>query len=500
MSEVVIRRCGNLIDLSPDGQSPLDPQIVELLKEDLTYQHKTFLRGHAQYSPDGHRSSMLIETRDMYAIEQGRLVTGFGLLQRVVRRLILNNITPRYYNISPPKPEGVYTPDWENMASRVEFRPKQEECYRIVMQEENGLIVAAPGYGKTFAFEALCHLYPRAKFAIVAKPKDVVARIVRQLSRSIPNVGQFGGGVHRKGERVTVYTAGSVHYSDGDEDFLLADEAHMLVTDTIAPKIVEIWRNARCFGFTATPDGRNDGADILLEQLFGPTIFNLPYPEAVALGLVVPIQVRWLPVRLNYNPAANRTDTTKMRWGVWRNEERNRIFAEDVRRSYPDPSTQILMLVATVDHAIHLWQHLPEFALCYGESLSPDDVERYQRSHMLPPSFVNVTAEYRHELRQRFESGQLKRVIATDVWSTGVDFAQLQVLYRLDARDSKNMDQQGPARVSRISPETGKQFGEVIDAYDAWDAGFRRRSENRRRHYKALGWEQINWPGGRGVM
>lgn len=493
---VLIRRSGSLIDISPNGQSPLDPRLIELLRPQLTYDHKTILRGHDRYSPDGNTRNVDIETKQMFSLEQGRLLTSYGFLTTVCETLRRHGVTPHYMDLSPERQRPrCYEPDWDNVRRLIEFRPKQEECLWYISQNDIGLINAATGFGKTYMFEAICHLYPRAKVDIVVKPKDVAARIVRQLSRTIPNVGQIGGGRAFMGDRVTVYTAGSLHRSRGDADIMLADEAHMLMTGKSAAEMARAYRFSRNFGFTATPEGRLDGAHAQLEMFFGRQIFRLTYEEAVSLGLVVPITVRWLPIRMDHNPCANKEGTPKMRWGIWRNEERNRIIAEDVRQNFGDPDTQVLILVATIDHAIYLWKYLPEFAMCYG-SFDPEDLERYKKNHLLPPGFRPVTAEIRNQMREDFSSGKLKKVIATDVWATGVDFENLQVLYRVDARQSEILDTQAPGRVSRISD--GKERGYVIDCFDAFDTTLKRKSEERKRHYRNLGWDQ-EFPGRRQI-
>jgi superfamily II DNA or RNA helicase len=98
-------------------------------------------------------------------------------------------------------------------------------------------------------------------------------------------------------------------------------------------------------------------------------------------------------------------------------------------------------------------------------------------------------------MQEDFESGKLKKVIATDVWSTGVDFPQLSVLVRADARSSEIIDIQAPGRVVRRHDASGKQYGMVIDFMDHFDGTFLRRSHDRRRSYNRQGWEQNN-PGG----
>jgi superfamily II DNA or RNA helicase len=321
---------------------------------------------------------------------------------------------------------------------------------------------------------------------------DVARRICKQLSATLPNIGVIGGGKNYFGDRITVFTAGSVHKTDGDCDFLLCDEAHLLMTGKTAIGLGEGWRFARNFGFTATPGGRMDGAHAMLECFFGREIFKLSYADAAALGLVVPIHVRWLPMDFNgYNPARDKVGVPQMRWGIWRNDIRNQKIAEDVKTTYP-PDKQILILVATIDHAVHLWQNLQDFSLVYG-SLDEESIEQYKRNRMLPENFEPTTPERREQMRQAFEDGTLRRVIATDVWSTGVDFAKLQVIYRCDARSSEVLDTQAPGRVSRIHPASGKQVGEVIDCADMFDASLHRKAQVRKRHYAALGWTQ-DWP------
>lgn len=488
---LLIRRQGNLIDVSPDGHSALSPEVGNLLAQHLTYDHKTVLRGHAQWdAASGSREGIQIEPRNLFRNEQGRLTTGAGFTAKITHLLQGAGHDVHFTDISPVRQRpDCYEPDWDNLNRHFSPRARQIECLERVAATQGGIINATMGFGKTHLFNALCWLYPKAKIAIVVKPKDVAARIVRQLTRYFPNIGHVGGGKKLYGERITVFTAGSMRHSDGDFDFLLADEAHQLMSTKHSEDLGRYFRQTRNFGFTATPEGRLDGAHVKLEMFFGPEIFRLLYPEAVRLGLVVPIRVRWLPVRSNDNPAHNKTGVSRMRWGIWRNQQRNAIFANDVRATY-DADTQILMAVATVDHAIHLWNLLPEFTLCYSNSENVD-FEGYKRSGMLPESFCPITSALRDGYRTQFEEGTLKRVIATDVWSTGVDFEQLQVLYRLDARESEILSSQWGGRPSRLFE--GKECSEIIDGIDYFDKTLERKSLKRKSHYKQHEWEQ-DWP------
>lgn len=492
MASVLIRRYGTLMDLSADGASPPPEYAVRALLPELSYEHRQHLHGVDRYNVDGTQQAVDVVLKRMYArLPDGRLQFGFGHTDKVVRILRQCQLEVRYADLSPPRTRpNCYTADWDNVRRMVAFRSRQEDCLRQISQRECGVIVAAPGFGKTYAFEMLAHLYPWAKFDIVVKPKDVAARIVRQLSRSIPDVGMVGGGKKHAGERITVVTADSTHLRDGDVDFLLGDEAHQLLAENLAAKISRVYRNSRNFGFTASPVGRGDGSDATMEMMFGPEIFRLTYPEAVELNLVVPIHVRWLPIRLSENPAAGLTGVPKLRWGIWRNQERNRLIAEDVRGHYGDPGTQVLIFVTTFDHAVHLWQFLPEFTLCYAGK-DDNELDRYKRSGLLPEHWQIMTDRRRNDMRDAFASGSLTKVIATDVWSTGVDFSALQVLYRADAIASGIRDVQIPGRVSRISD--GKSAAVVVDCYDVFDKTFKGKSLKRRTSYRKEGWSE-DWP------
>jgi superfamily II DNA or RNA helicase len=370
----------------------------------------------------------------------------------------------------------------------------QLQCVCISVSADDGLYLTRDYTvtHNTTMIGALALLFPKAKIHVVTKSVDVAERIVKALRRFIPKVGFVGDG-SKQWERVTVITAGSLAHSDGDADFLFCDEVHQLATINFSTSLAQRYRHSRNFGLSATPYARMDNAHAVLEPLFGPMIFELTYQQAVELGLVVPIRVTWLPIRMTFNPVERYSNrVAKKRYGVWTNIERNRIIANAVRE-YPE-THQILILVETIEHAVNLGALLPDFTLVYG-AMFPNDCAKYKAKKLLPADYKPLTDYDKHTLRNKFESGELKRVIATDVWATGVDFEQLNVLVRADDRDSDIVDVQGPGRVSRlyVAPDgTRKDFGEVLDCMDTFDTTFYRKSMGRRNSYKLLGWEQ-NW-------
>jgi len=492
--DLVITRNGNALTIASADNMPLDLDLVNSITKDLKYQHVEQVHGAAQRNPiTGQRQFFKTTEYKLFRYEHGKVTLLGGYLARLVPRLKKLGVKAQFIDKSPVrKRPNCFVPKWENLTGRIEFRPRQEECLQTIIRVPCGIIKAVTGFGKTTLIGAAALLFPEAKIHVVTKSVDVAERIVKSLKRFIPRVGFVGDG-SKQWERVTVITAGSLAHSDGDADFLFCDEVHQLATVNFSTSIAQRYKHSRNFGLSATPYSRMDNAHAVLEPLFGPMIFELTYQDAVGLGLVVPIRVTWLPIRMTFNPVERYSNrVAKKRYGVWTNLERNRIIADAVR-SYP-ADHQILILVETIEHAVNLGHLLPEFTLVYS-SMFPNDCAAYKKRGLLPKDYKPLTDYDKHRLRGEFEAGTLKRVIATDVWATGVDFEQLNVLVRADDRDSDIMDVQGPGRVSRmyVSPEgVKKEFGEVIDCMDTFDSTFYRKSMGRRNSYKLLGWEQ-NW-------
>ncbi len=494
---VLLRKQGNLLELSLGGQ-PLPHEVSETLEGQLTYTHLTAMRGQDAVDPDtGAVRPIRSDRVPMFSYdERGRFVCSRGFEQRVIGVCRERGYGIERLILDPPHPRPErFAYDFDRVFDRMELKARQDECLAAVIENEMGLVVAPTGFGKSYLFGAICLAFPKAKIHVVTKRRDVVKRLYRHLIRYIPNVGQVGAG-KRRFERVTVVTADSLHRVDHtpmhEADIVLFDEVHEAMAPTYIEQLAR-YQRARMYGFTATPEGRFDNAHYRIEGLFGPRIFTMTYPEAVELKLVVPVKVEWLPVHMERNPCGDMSDTRKERWGIWQNDYRNAKIAEKANSFAADEQT--LILVRSVEHAIHLKLHLPNYRLCY-DKIDEAEYRNYVRNELLDPEDEPMMTSYRRDKMQMdFEAGTLKKVIATDVWSTGVDFPQLAVLIRADARSSEIIDIQAPGRVVRKHDASGKEYGLVVDMMDHFDGTFLRRSHDRRRSYQRQGWEQ-NVPGG----
>jgi hypothetical protein len=487
---LLIRRYRNVIEISPDGVAPLGLYERSLLSRMLTYQHVRMNYGAQQYDQvTGERHRVSTEMRRLYTVDTaGRLCCQVGFLSRICRTFHGHGYAIQYIDQTPPGPRpDAYEFAWQHCCDNFSFRPRQDEIVLAISQNERGVIKAPPGVGKSYIMAAVCLAYPRAKIAVVIPDVTNVQKTVRTLSQFMPGIGQVGGQRRTRG-RVTVYTAGSLQHCDEPPDILLADEIHMLAAASYSQKLVHILAHTRAFGFSATPGGRLDNADMRMEGIFGEIIFEMSHEESRDLGLTAQLEVHWTGVRLPNDPAGGRSDMMLKRHGIWRNAGRNGVIAGVVNSYGVDD--QVLVMVDVVEHAVYLKQVLPDFELCYA-TVDAEKYAQYIRQGLLPDDFTPLRMQDRAQMQRDFESQTLKKVISTRVWGTGVSFDRLQVMVRADASSASEIgDEQLPGRVNRVA--SGKPFGILRDFRDEFNRTLNGRAKRRRANYNKRGWIQID--------
>lgn len=483
---ITLIRDGTLV-----GLDPTTPEILALLAPHLTYTLKTFLRGRDKFlAQREHRPTIRFEDMACYNEDyKGRLVTQYGFADKLVGLLEAAGYRVKHRNLTvPPRPEA-YLPRWERILDdpKIRLRYKQKALLRLLVDHENGRIDCPTGFGKSFCMALAAILLPKARIDVLTRRVPVLCdRIYPELCAMLPAVGIVGGGKKIIGQRVMCYTFGSMHHAEGDADYVLVDEAHEAAADDVATKWGR-YDHARFFGFSASHDLRLDGKDLRCEGLFGPVRLRVSYQKAVEKQMVVPIEVHWTDVIMDLDPCGDAEDVAKKRLGIWSNAYRNKLIRRDAR-SYGDD--QVLITVATFEHALYLKRVLPEFKLMYnGASIPLADWKYYQKHDLLPPGFELLTDGRRQTITRRFEQGKIRRVIATPVWNVGVDMRYLQVIIRADGGGSPINDVQVPGRTSRRN-DVGKQVGIVRDYRDLFNSGFARNTAGREASYTRMGWPQ----------
>lgn len=412
------------------------------------------------------------------------LRTTSGFLSRVTAALAdsgyeleIRDVTPEEHKVRP-------TPCWEAVA-HYDFRPGQREILQNSIEVPRGIIHWATGTGKTKVIEMLCQFYNKARILVVSRYGSTVDSIYDRLSPIVRGVGKHWSGGKARGTRVMVYTAGCLHKALQEKpwDIVLADEVHELATENTLALLGQ-FRYAKMIGMSANVNDRLDKADFELEGLFGLPFATKSYEDGVKDGDIVPIEVHWRSVAMRLNPAANLSGVMRDRYGIWRNEYRNKLIAADARLF---PEEQVLITVKTLEHAASLKKLLPEFTMVYGGA-DLARLEELKRKDLVDDDFKPMPRELALQCRRQFATGELRKVIATSVWNRAVDFRELSVLIRAEGSPNKIDSTQIPGRLSRI--HLGKRSGFLIDYEDQFDSGCGFRALQRRRNYASLKWIQ----------
>lgn len=475
---------GNVSRLGPVGG-----RVMRDLQAVLRYERRNSHHTYEQRLASGGKP-VSFTTVDCFATTQlnGKpyLVFSTGYLPLVNRVLRSYRVQPKVLRVGHcGRPEAL-VPRLE-VLDEYDLRWGQREVIEQLIKLPRGQVKWPTGTGKSVLIELLCRVFNKARIAVVTKHQDPLRDLHRRLSNAIRRTGMIYSKKKTHSDRLTCYSIGCLDYAHQfpPPDIVIADEGHELATDEGLPKLAR-FKNSRMYLFSASAGDRFDNADFELEGLFGRVVVDLPYSQAVERGLIVPIEVHWRTVMQKPNPVAcYEQAVARVRHGIWRNDYRNWLISRDARR-FPDD--QVLITVSTTDHAVHLLKYLPDFTLCYT---SMDSVESYISRGLLPEGYQPLTGEERLEIKHQFETGKLRKVIATPVWKRGVNFTQLGVLIRADGSSSMVDDTQIPGRLSRTCEKTGKRCGILIDYLDQFDRGFQQRAGRRRTHYREHGWRQL---------
>lgn len=490
---VVVRRQARLLELcgASGGRFdlPIPAHAIDVLRPVLSYMSVQHLRGRDAYDQNGNYRPVVRERRHLYQLtDRGRLATGLGMYKAVVDVLRKSGYDVRYIDDTPAG-RNWRNPDWEAVDSVFDYRPRQRECLEAIAASDfGGIVCASQGFGKSYLMGALALLYPTARIVVAATTGALLGQLHSDISMFVrPLVGRIGNGECRE-QRVTVCSVKSLHKLRQQPDIMLLDEVHQLATPEALRSINQI-TNSINFGFSGSLE-REDGAHAVMQAICGPIIFTMSNREAVRHGMVLPIEVRWIPVIMPYNPAQGLQDAAKKRAAFWHNTYRNELIARHVRQ-HTTGDQQVLIAVSTVDHAVRLWRLLPDFSLCYGLQ-EANYFEHYMRSGLLPTAFKPLSADAQRKLFDDFRAGKVKKAIATKVWSTGVSFPHLEVLYRADGESTNAAVTQWATRTNRLGSQKVK--GVVYDFLDLFADDLVNLARKRRRIYQAQQWTERGWP------
>ena len=282
--------------------------------------------------------------------------------------------------------------------------------------------------------------FPHTRTVVTAPGIDLLKQTKADIEEKCPTrkvVGIYTGGHKIQGPDISVVSMDSLEKCDllGTK-LLLIDEPHAAVTGTRAP-FLSRFASARKLGYGATLSGRFDQADILIRAAIGPVLVNRTYTEAVAEGAIAPIEVVLLKVKVRPFSCGSRDHAYNAM--VHRSQEFHQLVAKIAREAIP-PSWQTLIFIKNSHQAEGIFQEIPEGTIAMAKLL---------------------TTKERAAVTERVKSGEIRRCIASDIYSQGVTFHDVRAMINAGGGGGSIGCIQKPGRLAEIRP--GKKCGVVID-------------------------------------
>jgi superfamily II DNA or RNA helicase len=324
-----------------------------------------------------------------------------------------------------------------NVSKALEFLEEhQREVIQKAVQQKRCIVNLPTGAGKTFTYSTVCGLIDR-RVAIVVPTKEILDQVVGTLKRYTSDFAVYWGSNNDLTRRIIISTAGTLssRYQYIKEEMstvevLIADEAHYYGANSFF-KVAHLFPKAHYrWGFSATPIGRSDNADLRILGVFSPTIVVSSH---TTIDRIVPIQVVFLDYTKN-NPAFS-------------DPEDYVLLQKDPRRLYT---------------IIWICQHLQEAEIPFLVFVDRIEVGEILSSALGLP-LVTSTSNNRETVFQQIREGKLIGAVTT-IGHVGLDIPSLVAIVNT-IRDTTPISLGQRAGRVRRRVES-KEIGVVFDLLD----------------------------------
>ncbi len=352
----------------------------------------------------------------------------------------------------------------------------QKKALNDILKNNNGILEAPPGYGKTII--ALATLpYRKQRTLIIVHTKELLTQWIQKIEDVLgikkEEIGIIGGGKEKIGKKITVATYQSLVRKNlktlvDNIGYVMVDECHRVPANTFQ-KVVKKFKSRYLLGLTATPF-RKDKLQKLMFLYLGEIIHRID-PARISDEFKNATSI--LVIRsTNYYPAfeivKKYKDIIEM---LTRDGERNELIVKDIINEY-SLDKNILILTGRKDHCTEISRRLSK-----------------QVKHSILTG--NLSLKERKEILRNFKNRKIRLLIATSqLLGEGVDLPSLDTLFLVFPTTSKAKLIQYIGRVQRKNKD--KPISKIYDYHDQFVSILNMMFLKRKKIYKKLGIKQIN--------
>lgn len=298
----------------------------------------------------------------------------------------------------------------------------------------------ATSAGKTVQFSALISALKQGTFRrtlILVSNKDLAAQHRREIGSMLgAKVGLIEEGRFEP-ERITVAVINTLWIralkNKNTEvleylrkiEHLISDETHHIIDSKMFKQTINKCVNTIArHGFSGTPFSLTTD-DLELEAVTGPPLSRVPMTKLIEEGWVSTPHIFMIrydckPIKWvnNYAELYNNK--------IVENVERNRIITDIVFGEYSKGDTSILVTIRIIKHGTKLKNML------INAGVNPDEL-----------AFIHGSTpkEMRGKVKELFKDKTLKIVIASSIWTEGIDVPTVDVLMQADGGGGKEISE-----------------------------------------------------------
>lgn len=349
----------------------------------------------------------------------------------------------------------------------------QEDAVQAMLEQEQGIVVAQPGFGKTNVVLALAARISTPTLILV-HTEDILQQWIDRCGEVIPDadIGVIRGKELRVGD-VTISTVQTfrrrlriqegIAYSFG---CVVLDEAHHAPASTfdeILNQMPALYR----FGVTAT-DKRADGRHPYMRTVLGPVIYRDKFKSKVPV-MVVPVKSHNF-----YYGYRGSWDWRNLLNALKSDENRNSVIAKKVVAEIKGDNS-CLVLSREISHLEAIREHI-ELEFGFDEGWT-------QQVALLAAKLVSKTE--RKRILNDFRAGKIKCILATQLADEALDVPILSRVFLTfpGKHDGRIIQQIGRA----LREHADKDDAIIYDIVDEKVSVLRRQWMKRKQTYKKLG-------------
>lgn len=347
----------------------------------------------------------------------------------------------------------------------VELRPEQKPAWEACIDQEQGLVIAQPGFGKTMiALHVVAAV--RTHWIVFVHTQDIFDQWCDYAEKYLRDikVGKIQGQKWTTGD-LTVAMVQTVRDQMPRFRRQYAEKFGGVIVDEAHHSPAESWEiilnncPARYrLGFTAT-ESRADGMEQLMQHLIGPVVFRQKFE--------LPVPARVVPLKSGLKFAyRGRFDWGPLQEAIVKNEARNKLIAETALRQMKK-GRSVLILSRRIEHLERIEAHMGQV---------PRRDVTILTGKVVKPKRLRII--------ESFRQGQIKCLLSTQLMDEAVDVPILScvILTYPGKHDGRIIQQVGRA----LRPHDDKTGAVIFDVVDDNIGVLRRQWLERKQTYKKL--------------